>query len=164
MVGEGLGELEGGLTGSGRSDVALARGLLSPFGARCSVLPFSSISIFTLLFYPETFNALTCNLFVHLSEWPTVPQLYVRSEFVGGCDIVLSSAYSSLSLPSVTSHLPFMMFLFRFMTSLFRSMTSLPLRHLTRTSICFRHIFLILLRFTPIFVILFLSPPHGTPD
>jgi monothiol glutaredoxin len=23
------------------------------------------------------------------SEWPTVPQLYVNSEFVGGCDIVL---------------------------------------------------------------------------
>ena len=24
-------------------------------------------------------------------EWPTVPQLYVNSEFVGGCDIVLGS-------------------------------------------------------------------------
>ena len=23
-----------------------------------------------------------------LSDWPTVPQLYVKSEFVGGCDIV----------------------------------------------------------------------------
>ncbi|KAI9509673.1 thioredoxin-like protein [Russula earlei] len=23
------------------------------------------------------------------SEWPTVPQLYIQSEFVGGCDIVL---------------------------------------------------------------------------
>ncbi|KAI0046537.1 glutaredoxin [Auriscalpium vulgare] len=23
------------------------------------------------------------------SEWPTIPQLYVNSEFVGGCDIVL---------------------------------------------------------------------------
>ena len=22
------------------------------------------------------------------SEWPTVPQLYVKGEFVGGCDIV----------------------------------------------------------------------------
>jgi monothiol glutaredoxin len=22
------------------------------------------------------------------SEWPTIPQLYVRGEFVGGCDIV----------------------------------------------------------------------------
>ncbi|EJT96577.1 monothiol glutaredoxin, partial [Dacryopinax primogenitus] len=24
------------------------------------------------------------------SEWPTIPQLYVDGEFVGGCDIVLS--------------------------------------------------------------------------
>ena len=22
------------------------------------------------------------------SDWPTIPQLYIRSEFVGGCDIV----------------------------------------------------------------------------
>ena len=22
------------------------------------------------------------------SEWPTIPQLYIKSEFVGGCDIV----------------------------------------------------------------------------
>ncbi len=24
-------------------------------------------------------------------EWPTVPQLYVDAEFIGGCDIVLGS-------------------------------------------------------------------------
>ena len=24
----------------------------------------------------------------HLSDWPTIPQLYVKGEFVGGCDIV----------------------------------------------------------------------------
>ncbi len=24
------------------------------------------------------------------SEWPTIPQLYVRGEFVGGCDIIRS--------------------------------------------------------------------------
>ena len=24
----------------------------------------------------------------HFSNWPTIPQLYVKSEFVGGCDIV----------------------------------------------------------------------------
>ena len=24
------------------------------------------------------------------SEWPTIPQLYIKKEFVGGCDIVLS--------------------------------------------------------------------------
>lgn len=23
-----------------------------------------------------------------LSEWPTIPQLYVNGEFIGGCDIV----------------------------------------------------------------------------
>jgi monothiol glutaredoxin len=23
-----------------------------------------------------------------LSDWPTVPQLYVKGEFIGGCDIV----------------------------------------------------------------------------
>ena len=25
-------------------------------------------------------------------DWPTIPQLYVGGEFVGGCDILLSSA------------------------------------------------------------------------
>ena len=24
------------------------------------------------------------------SDWPTIPQLYVRKEFVGGCDILMS--------------------------------------------------------------------------
>jgi len=24
------------------------------------------------------------------SDWPTIPQLYVESEFVGGCDILMS--------------------------------------------------------------------------
>ena len=28
------------------------------------------------------------------SDWPTVPQLYVRGEFVGGCDIVREMAES----------------------------------------------------------------------
>jgi monothiol glutaredoxin len=22
------------------------------------------------------------------SDWPTIPQLYIKSEFVGGCDII----------------------------------------------------------------------------
>ncbi len=26
------------------------------------------------------------------SEWPTIPQLYVKSEFVGGCDIIREMA------------------------------------------------------------------------
>src|SRR5688572_24121114 len=28
------------------------------------------------------------------SQWPTIPQLYVRGEFVGGCDIVTEMAAS----------------------------------------------------------------------
>lgn len=28
------------------------------------------------------------------SEWPTIPQLYVDRDFVGGCDIVLAMAQS----------------------------------------------------------------------
>ena len=27
------------------------------------------------------------------SEWPTIPQIYVNGEFVGGCDILLSSEF-----------------------------------------------------------------------
>ncbi|SCV03171.1 LAME_0H08284g1_1 [Lachancea meyersii CBS 8951] len=29
-----------------------------------------------------------------ISEWPTIPQLYVNEEFIGGCDIVMSMAQS----------------------------------------------------------------------
>ena len=28
-------------------------------------------------------------------EWPTIPQLYVGGEFVGGCDILISSMFST---------------------------------------------------------------------
>lgn len=28
------------------------------------------------------------------SQWPTIPQLYVSKEFVGGCDIIMSMAQS----------------------------------------------------------------------
>lgn len=28
------------------------------------------------------------------SEWPTIPQLYVENEFVGGCDIITNMAQS----------------------------------------------------------------------
>jgi monothiol glutaredoxin len=28
------------------------------------------------------------------SDWPTIPQLYVKGEFVGGCDIVLEMTLS----------------------------------------------------------------------
>ncbi|MEY5038515.1 MAG: hypothetical protein RL472_1621 [Pseudomonadota bacterium] len=29
------------------------------------------------------------------SDWPTIPQLYVKGEFVGGCDIVTEMALSA---------------------------------------------------------------------
>lgn len=29
------------------------------------------------------------------SDWPTIPQVYVKGEFVGGCDIMLSSKLGS---------------------------------------------------------------------
>jgi monothiol glutaredoxin len=28
------------------------------------------------------------------SDWPTIPQVYVKGEFVGGCDIMISSMSS----------------------------------------------------------------------
>ncbi|MCH4089841.1 Grx4 family monothiol glutaredoxin [Acetobacter sp.] len=28
------------------------------------------------------------------SDWPTIPQLYVKGEFIGGCDIVMEMAQS----------------------------------------------------------------------
>lgn len=38
------------------------------------------------------------------SDWPTIPQLYVDGEFVGGCDILLSSKYQIMgSLDSADS-------------------------------------------------------------
>lgn len=49
------------------------------------------------------------------SEWPTIPQVYVKGEFVGGCDIVLSSesrapavfpVYPSPALPVPTAAAP----------------------------------------------------------
>ena len=30
----------------------------------------------------------------HFSDWPTIPQLYVKGEFVGGCDIVTEMTLS----------------------------------------------------------------------
>jgi hypothetical protein len=38
------------------------------------------------------------------SDWPTVPQLYVNGEFVGGCDIMLGSA-SPARPPSSSAHM-----------------------------------------------------------
>ena len=42
---------------------------------------FSSVNV---LDYPTLREGI-----IHFSEWPTIPQLYVNGEFIGGCDIVL---------------------------------------------------------------------------
>jgi monothiol glutaredoxin len=38
------------------------------------------------------------------SEWPTIPQLYVNGEFVGGCDIVVSMHESGELAPLLKEH------------------------------------------------------------
>ena len=39
------------------------------------------------------------------SNWPTIPQLYVKEEFIGGCDIVREMfetvSYTHLTLPTI---------------------------------------------------------------
>ena len=41
---------------------------------------FSSVNV---LKYPEIREGVK-----EFSDWPTIPQLYVKGEFVGGCDII----------------------------------------------------------------------------
>jgi glutaredoxin-related protein len=49
------------------------------------------------LFVPESRVLHVLNI-GRFREWPTVPQLYVNGEFIGGCDILLGSEWlSSLS-------------------------------------------------------------------
>mmetsp|Transcript_13465 Transcript_13465/g.19849 ORF Transcript_13465/g.19849 Transcript_13465/m.19849 type:complete len:155 (+) Transcript_13465:43-507(+) len=43
---------------------------------------FASVNV---LDYPEVREGVK-----KFSEWPTIPQLYVNGEFIGGCDIVMS--------------------------------------------------------------------------
>jgi monothiol glutaredoxin len=38
----------------------------------------------------------------HFSNWPTIPQLYVKGEFIGGCDIV-REMYESGELKKILS-------------------------------------------------------------
>ena len=49
----------------------------------------SDIKEFSYAFLPYCF----CMSSLRCSEWPTVPQIYINGEFVGGCDILLSSEY-----------------------------------------------------------------------
>lgn len=39
------------------------------------------------------------------ADWPTIPQLYIRGEFVGGCDIV-SEMHASGELAELLKNLP----------------------------------------------------------
>ena len=48
---------------------------------RSDVKEFSCVSL----------PSLPCMSSLRCSEWPTIPQIYVNGEFVGGCDILLSS-------------------------------------------------------------------------
>ena len=43
-------------------------------------VPFKSVNVLSDLEIREGIKA--------FSDWPTIPQLYVKGEFVGGCDIV----------------------------------------------------------------------------
>lgn len=47
---------------------------------RHSGVPFSSVNV---LEEPEIREGIK-----EFSSWPTIPQLYIKGEFVGGCDIV----------------------------------------------------------------------------
>ena len=52
---------------------------------RSDIKEFSCVSLPSLLFVSS----------LQYSEWPTIPQIYVNGEFVGGCDILLSSEHSA---------------------------------------------------------------------
>jgi len=49
-------------------------------------IDFSSVNV---LDYPSVREAVK-----KYSEWPTIPQLYVNGEFIGGCDIITQMAES----------------------------------------------------------------------
>nr|YP_009314880.1 Hypothetical protein ORF_26 [Scinaia undulata]SCW23335.1 Hypothetical protein ORF_26 [Scinaia undulata] len=38
------------------------------------------------------------------SNWPTIPQLYIKGEFIGGCDIILNM-YKTKALQSIIERL-----------------------------------------------------------
>lgn len=45
---------------------------------------------------PFLLLSVPCADIVAFSDWPTIPQLYVNGEFVGGCDILLNSTCPAL--------------------------------------------------------------------
>jgi monothiol glutaredoxin len=41
----------------------------------------------------------------HFSQWPTIPQLYIKGEFVGGSDIVMEM-FEDGELEALTADIP----------------------------------------------------------
>nr|YP_010330280.1 glutaredoxin [Porphyridium aerugineum]UNJ17996.1 glutaredoxin [Porphyridium aerugineum] len=55
----------------------------------------TAVQVLNLLNYPyETYNVLENNEIREeikkYSNWPTIPQLYIKKEFIGGADIILN--------------------------------------------------------------------------
>ncbi|CEG83712.1 Putative Glutaredoxin [Rhizopus microsporus] len=46
---------------------------------------FSKVNAFNVLEDPELRESIK-----EYSEWPTIPQIYIKGEFIGGCDILLN--------------------------------------------------------------------------
>ena len=40
----------------------------------------------------------------HFSDWPTIPQLYVKGEFIGGCDIIREMYESGELMEMLNTH------------------------------------------------------------
>jgi monothiol glutaredoxin len=51
----------------------------------------SDIKEYRCILYPSSSKQVPDYCFSCYSGWPTIPQLYVNGEFVGGCDILLES-------------------------------------------------------------------------
>jgi monothiol glutaredoxin len=60
-------------------------------------IDFSSVNV---LDYPQIRDGVK-----KYSEWPTIPQLYVNGEFIGGCDIV-TSMHESGELKDLFAEVP----------------------------------------------------------
>ncbi|CEG65943.1 Putative Glutaredoxin [Rhizopus microsporus] len=46
---------------------------------------FNKVNAFNVLEDPELRESIK-----EYSEWPTIPQIYIKGEFIGGCDILLN--------------------------------------------------------------------------
>ena len=73
-----------------------------PTCAHCLHLSFSvSVAFQWFCSSPNYIPVLFCLQFIWphaFSQWPTIPQVYVNGEFVGGCDILIKMHQVSLTL------------------------------------------------------------------